>query len=253
VTGRDAGRTVLVGLLALATAAGCAALGREGPPDRATVISRIVAVTAKVVVERDGQRIGSASGVVVASRAGRAPVSYVLTAWHVLEGKQDAALFVRLPGASGAAAKLKAELVRAGDPSLDLALLRVPGVQVPPAILADPPDGRLGEEILVAGFPWGKRLALFGGIVSQVPGQGGEVPAEERSLVVDAAAANGVSGGGVFREATGVLLGVVEGFQTASIAVEGRTRAYSVKVPLPGETFVVPADRIREFLRAAGQ
>jgi hypothetical protein len=62
-----------------------------------------------------------------------------------------------------------------------------------------------------------------------------------------------VSGGGVFLEATGELLGVVEGYQTASISLEGRARpAYSVKVPLAGETFVVPAAPIRGFVQGAG-
>jgi hypothetical protein len=50
---------------------------------------------------------------------------------------------------------------------------------------------------------------------------------------------------------TGTLLGVVEGYQTASIAVKGQSQTYSVKVPMPGETFVVPIGRIRRFLRDA--
>jgi hypothetical protein len=114
----------------------------------------------------------------------------------------------------------------------------------------------LGEEILVVGFPWGRRLGLFGGIVSQAPGDGKEdAPADEGSeqtMMVDAAASKGVSGGGVFRGATGSLVGVVEGYQTASIAVKDRTQTYSVKVPMPGETFVVPISRIRRFLEEAG-
>jgi hypothetical protein len=74
----------------------------------------------------------------------------------------------------------------------------------------------------------------------------------EQTIVVDASSAKGVSGGGVFREATGRLLGIVEGYQTASIAVEGRTQNYSVKVPMPGETFVVPIGRVRRFVDDAG-
>jgi hypothetical protein len=57
----------------------------------------------------------------------------------------------------------------------------------------------------------------------------------------------------VFLESTGELLGVVEGYQTASIMVESRVRAsYSVKVPVAGETFVVPAGPIRGFVQGAG-
>jgi hypothetical protein len=241
--------------------AGCAVTPAAPVADRQTVIDRIVAVTAKVVVERDGKRVGSGSGVVVASTPegpdGPA-ATYVLTAQHILDGKERAAIFVRFVGPQATSGRLKAALFRAGNSeTLDLALLRVTGIAASPAVLAAE-DARLGQEILIAGYPWGKRFGLFSGIVSQLPAGAAETgqpddAGVEATLVVDAASANGVSGGGVFQEATGELLGVVEGYQTASIAVESRTRAsYSLKVPVAGETFVVPGARIRQFLRAAG-
>ena len=58
----------------------------------------------------------------------------------------------------------------------------------------------------------------------------------------------GTAGGGVFRAASGTLVGIAEGYQAASIAVKVRSQTYSVKIPMPGETFVVPLVRIREFL-----
>jgi hypothetical protein len=238
--------------------AGCASLA-AGTPDRRTVIDGILAVTVKVTLEREGRRVGSGSGVVVASRMepdGGEAATYILTAQHLLDGKDGASIFVRFMGAHAAAGKVPARLFRAGNSgTLDLAVLRLAGVAAAPAILArDDPD--FGEEILIAGFPWGKRFGLFGGIVSQLPAADGAGTSEEggadATLVVDAASANGVSGGGVFLEATGELLGVVEGYQTASIAVESRSRSYSLKVPVAGETFAVPAARIRKFLDAAG-
>jgi hypothetical protein len=237
---------------------GCASTRAQAPPSgRHAVIDGIVAVTAKVILEREGKRVSSASGVVVASRAEgqrREPVTYVLTAQHVLDGKDGASIFVRFMGPQAAAGKVPAQLFRTGDAdTLDLAVLRLPGIVGTPAVLAAG-EARLGEEILIAGFPWGKRFGLFGGIVSQLPAQAAspEEGGGDTTLVVDAASANGVSGGGVFLEASGELLGVVEGYQTASIAVESRSRAYSVKVPVAGETFAVPAARIRAFLEAAG-
>ncbi len=133
----------------------------------------------------------------------------------------------------------------------------MPGVAVPPVSFPESDDPiRLGEEILLVGYPWGKRLGLFSGIVSQMPTDGREdATADEgtdSTIVVDAASSKGVSGGGVFREATGTLVGVVEGYQTASIAVKDRSSAYSIKVPMAGETFVVPLTRIRGFLRESG-
>ncbi|MBI4572842.1 MAG: trypsin-like peptidase domain-containing protein [candidate division NC10 bacterium] len=235
-------------------------MGTPGATDRQAVIDRIVAGSAKVMVEWGGRRITSGSGVVVASKAagsGIEAVSYVLTAAHILESKDGAVVFVRFTGAYAIRGKFAATVPRRGSPeTLDLALLRVSGVAVPPVSLPTEDRVHVGEEILVVGFPWGKRLGLFSGIVSQVPGDGREdVPADEgteQSIVVDASSSRGVSGGGVFREATGSLVGVVEGYQTASIAVKDRAQTYSVRVPMPGETFVVPIARIRGFLEEAG-
>jgi hypothetical protein len=250
----------MLGAAACLFLAGCALTAPRPLADRQAVIDRIVSVTAKVIVERDGKRVGSGSGVVVASTPAGPDgpaATYILTAQHVLDGKERAAVFVRFVGSQATSGKLAATLFRAGNAeTLDLALLRVMGLAAAPAVLATA-DARLGQEILIAGYPWGKRFGLFSGIVSQLPAGAAETgqpddATAEATLVVDAASANGVSGGGVFQEDTGELLGVVEGYQTASIAVESRTRAYSLKVPVAGETFVVPGGRIRQFLDAAG-
>ncbi|HSB77153.1 MAG TPA: serine protease [Candidatus Methylomirabilis sp.] len=241
------------------TATGCATVGGAAPHERQAVIDRILAASAKVMIEHDGKRLSSGSGVVVASRPlepGVEAVSYVLTAAHVLDSKEKAEVFVRFTGAYAVRGKFAATVERRGNPeTLDLALLRVTGIAVPAIQLAHGEDISLGQEILIVGFPWGKRLGLFGGIVSQVPTDSGQaVPDEgvEQTMVVDAASAKGVSGGGVFREATGNLIGIVEGYQTASIAVKERSQTYSLRVPMPGETFVVPITRISRFLGEAG-
>jgi S1-C subfamily serine protease len=227
--------------------------------ERQAVIDRIVATSAKIMVEQGGRRVASASGVVVASTAeesGDRAISYILTAAHILDGKEGAGVFIRFAGPYGSLGRFSATVLHRGiSETLDLALLRVSGVAVPPASFPAEDSVRLGEEILIVGFPWGKRLGLFSGIVSQVPSGGKDAAADEgtdQSIVVDAASAKGVSGGGVFREATGGLVGIVEGYQTASIAVKGGSQTYSVKVPMPGETFVVPITRIRRFLEEAG-
>ncbi len=254
------GKRVALGILLCLAATGCATIGTIGSDDRQAVIDRIVAASAKVTIEQGGRRIGSGSGVVVASRA-EGPdtdaVSYVLTAAHILDGKDGAEVFVRFTGENAVWGKFAATVPHRGSAeTLDLALLLVPGIAVHPASFAEEDQARLGEEILVVGFPWGKRLGLFAGIVSQVPADGkADGSADEGNdptIIVDASVANGVSGGGVFRVASGSLLGVVEGYQTASIAVKGATRTYSVKVPMPGETFVVPLTRVRRFLSDAG-
>ncbi len=240
--------------------AGCATTEKDRSSARQAVIDRIVTVSVKVMIERRGRRIGSGSGVVVASNGeepGIGPVSYVLTAAHTLEAMDESEVLVRFSGAYASRGKFAATVRRRDSPDmLDLALLRVPGIAVPPVSFPAEDDVRLGEGILIVGFPWGKRLGLFSGIVSQVPANGKEDAAAdegtEQTIVVDAAASKGVSGGGVFQEVSGNLLGVVEGYQTASIALKDRAQTYSVKVPMPGETFVVPIARIRRFLQDAG-
>jgi serine protease Do len=247
--------------LACLVSAGCAGRVPIGVGDRQEIIDRIISASVKVTLDKDGRRLGSGSGVVVASRI-EGPhaemVSYVLTAQHVFDGKDGATILVHLVGANAARVKtLPATLYRKGDAeTLDLALLRVPGIALIQVQFPDDNEVRLGEEILVVGFPWGKRLGVFGGIVSQVPADttsgGPTEEGSEQTIVVDASSAKGVSGGGVFREATGCLVGIVEGYQTASIAVEGRTQSYSLKVPMPGETFAVPIARVRRFVEDAG-
>jgi S1-C subfamily serine protease len=181
----------------------------------------------------------------------------VLTAAHVLDGNDGAEISVRFTGAYAIRGKFVATISRRGNSdTLDLTLLKVSGIAVPAAVFPSEDQVQMGEEILVVGFPWGKRLGIFSGIVSQVPVDGKEDAAAneggDRAMVVDATSAKGVSGGGVFRGTTGTLIGVVEGYQTASIAVKEQSRSYSIRVPMPGETYVVPLADIRRFLRESG-
>jgi serine protease Do len=234
---------------------GVAPARAEGPRGRQAVIDQIVAASAKVTLEKGGKVLSSGSGVVVDSGQDQmgGPVSYVLTAAHVLESREAPDILVQFVTAGVGGRKYRACLIRRSDPDrLDLALLRVPGLLLPAVPYREAGETRLGEEIFVVGFPWGKRLSLSSGIVSQVPlavGPGPEDP--DPMLMVDAAVAKGVSGGGVFRLATGGLIGIVEGYQTAAIPVKGRAETYSVNVPMPGETLVVPVARIRPFLDEA--
>lgn len=248
-------------LLALTwIAAGCAGSAGRGASavGRQAVIDRIVSTTVKITVERAGERVASGSGVVVASSGPEEePATLVLTAAHLLQGKPDAVVYVRFARAGADRNKHLARVLGRGDvDTLDLALLRVSGVALGPTVLADSTDVRLGEEILIVGFPWGKRLAVTSGIVSQVPvdaaSDGGSEEGGGPSVMVDASVGNGVSGGGVYQETTGKLLGIVEGYRTASVALKDRTQTFSLKVPMPGETFVISVDQIRGFLRGQG-
>jgi len=250
-----------VPVISLCTAvAGCATNGFPGLEDRQVVIDRIIAASAKIILDQEGRRVASGSGVVIGANPDRqeGPVSYVLTAAHLFDGKQNVRIFVRFSGKEPSATRHPARLFRrTQEETADLALLEVSGVAVEPALPAEDNDVRLGAEIFAVGFPWRRRLGIFNGIVSQVPEDTREEPTaseegREHTLTVDAMTSSGMSGGGVFLASTGRLLGIVEGYQTASIAVKGQSQTYSVKVPMPGETFVAPISRIRRFLNEAG-
>jgi S1-C subfamily serine protease len=183
-------------------------------------------------------------------------VSYVLTASHALAGGDGATIVVGFCGPQASRGKFPASLVSRGKPdTLDLALLRVPGIAVPTVRLSDDDQARLGQPILVIGFPEGERLGLSGGIVSQLPlsARPNGIPADrpEHRIVIDAAAPRGVSGGGVFEVDTGRLVGIVQGHQTVAVAVKDQSQTYTLKFPVPGETFVVPMTQIRPFLASA--
>jgi S1-C subfamily serine protease len=212
--------------------------------------------TVKVTIERNARRVTSASGVVIASRpASHATeaVSYVLTAAHVLAGGDGATIVVGFCGTHAARGKFTATVISQGKPdTLDLALLRISGIAAPPVRLPEDDLVRLGQPILVVGFPEGERLGLSGGIVSQLPlsARPNGIPADrpEHRIVIDAAAPRGVSGGGVFEVETGRLVGIVQGHQTVSMAVKDQAQTYTLKFPVPGATFVVPMTQIRPFL-----
>jgi serine protease Do len=223
---------------------------------RQSVIDRVVDASVKIAIERDARRVTSASGIVIASRPatqGTEAVSYVLTAAHALAGGAGATIFAGFCGPDAARGKFVATVISQGTPeTIDLALLRVAGIAVPSVALPANDQVRLGKQILVIGFPEGQRLGISAGIVSQLPLseiQNG-IPADrsEHRIVIDAAAPRGVSGGGVFEAETGRLIGVVQGYRTVSIPLKDPSQSYSLKFPLPGETFVVPMAQIRLFL-----
>lgn len=246
----------------LAVSIGCARIPQLPPEVQATqsirqsVIDQIVDSTVKIAVERDGRPVMFASGIVLASRPAGADTeatSYVLTVAHALTGGDGATISVGFSGADAALGKFAATVVYRGTPdTLDLALLRVSGVAGPPIAFPEGDRVRLGRQVLVVGFPEGQRLGISAGIVSQVPLS--EIPngipanRAEHRMVTDAAAPRGVSGGGAFDGETGCLIGIVQGHQTVSFAVKDRVQSYTLKLPVPGATFVVPMTQIRPFL-----
>jgi len=219
-------------------------------PTREDVIERIVPSSVQIVLERDGERFRSGSGVAIAARpSDRGTECFVLTSGHTLARRSEKdRLFVVFGRHHSTGTKASASIVAYRDSEEpDLALLRARTDECAPAHFGSPPG--LGDPIWVVAYPWGRNMTLVGGIVSQVnldpPGDRATAP----RFIVDASVSYGSSGGGVYG-ADGLLVGIVEGYRTARVAFDGDAPHQSITVPVPGETYVVPLADIRRFLHA---
>jgi len=232
-------------LAALAVAGGgCVSTAASSPPDRTELIRRILTSTVQLRAEREGGVRRAASGVVVAiDRSSRR--TWIVTAKHLVEppGRQEVS--VRLPG--------RRSVVRATVAFVsgeeDLAIIETELLDVTPVRVKE--TARLTDEILIVAFPWGQRFTVIRGIVSQITSPEGAVPVEGPARMVSASVSYGSSGGGVFDAETGELVGIVEGYRTAKVAIpEMKERV--LEMPVAGETTVIPTPTILRFLVTSG-
>jgi hypothetical protein len=224
-------------------------------PDK-DVIQHVLESSVQVVLERNGDRFRTGSGVViVATPDGTGSECLVLSSGHTFAGVKagdENETYVLLDRHQGIATKVRAHLVaRKESAQVDLALLRVRAPRCLPAPLGRPPA--LGDRIWIVGFPWGRQIRLISGIVSEVNlDEHGNLLAGA-SLVVDASVAYGMSGGGVFEAAAGRLVGLIEGYGTARVPFGQKPMLQYIDVPVPGETYVTSLATIEAFLQDSGQ
>ena len=165
------------------------------------------------------------------------PEGYVLTNHHVIEGAEE--ILARSPRH-----RCRLELAFA-DPTNDLALLRadapLPGV----AAFRDGPQGRLGEAVVVIGYPLGGLLGsgpqVTTGNISALIGPGDD----SRFLQFTAPTQVGNSGGPLL-DGAGAVVGVVSAKLNAA-----RVQAMTGDVP-QNVNFAIKAALARSFLEAAG-
>lgn len=229
-------------LLALATlAAGCATT--EPLSRRGDALRDVLGPSVQLRAERPGVR-RAGSGVVVAAdvATGR---SWIITTRHLFQPVPPQHLWVTT---TDGARRLRA-VVRATSTEADLAIVEVTERALPPAVLQD--HARLGDQIRVVAFPWGRRLTVVSGIVSQIASEEGEVAVEGAVRMIDASVSYGASGGGVFDAGTGTLVGIVESYRTARVALPTEPERV-LDLPVPGETTVLGTPLIRRFLQSAG-
>jgi len=231
-------RVLTLAALAL-TAAGCLSAIRI--PDRAALIRGILASTVQLRSERDGTIRRAASGVVVATAPG-SQRAWIVTARHFIDPSPPEHVYVRLPGRLTVVPAIVAFV----SPDRDLAIIEAELFEVAPARLKM--ETNLGDEILVVAFPWGQRFTVVRGIVSQVSALG-DVAGPAR--MVSASVSYGSSGGGVFDAQTGELVGIVESYRIAKVAIpELKDRV--LEVPVANETTLISASAIFRFLEDSG-
>ena len=149
---------------------------------------------------------GTGSGVVVT------PYGHILTNQHVVDGADKLTV-------TFGETELDATLV-SSDENLDLALLLVPGIELPAAPLGDSDALQIGEYAIVIGNPLGSQFerSVTLGVVSSVSRTmlsssrdrfGLRTDNENQMIQVDAAISSGNSGGGMFN-----TLGQLQGVPT---------------------------------------
>ena len=219
--------------------------------DRRHIVKKLYKSTLQIFVSQpDGVR-RAGSGVVVKADTETGEV-IIVTAGHVLTDREDLKIFV--VGKFGKTS-YPATVIGYSEED-DLAVLLSKGPKVTAAAIGA--DAELGEEVWVVSYPWGRRRTLVTGIVSQIdwpePKSGvtrTDVPLAGPIRLIDATVGYGTSGGGVFKSENGRLLGIVRGYRTVNIPIPG-TEHKPVRLPIAGETTVVPAGKIRAFLAASG-
>jgi S1-C subfamily serine protease len=230
-----------------------AAVHTVARPSRKQVVRAILPQNVRVVVVEGEKSRRTASGVVIGTeRTDKGIASYVITNAHAvhLEDLKNPRLIITQER-QAEQMQYPAEVVAMGKvPEMDLALLRIPEVELPSAELAADAELELGEEVVVAACPFGKSLSLSGGMLSQV--EWDPETKGPKMVKTDAPIGYGASGGGIFSLETGKLLAIVEGYRTAKVGFEVADRDYSFDVPMPGETFAAPTSKVRRFLESKG-
>jgi len=116
---------------------------------RSDGLHEILAPSVQLRTERAGAR-GAGSGVVVASDAS-VRRSWVITTRHLVDPPPQQIWVTSIDGSGRLGA-----FVYSTSADSDLALVQVEGRALPPATLQD--NARLGDEVRVVAFPWGRRL-----------------------------------------------------------------------------------------------
>lgn len=236
-----------------ATPAPVRTVAQVDPPTSREIIRTVLPHNVRVLVYDGNTPRRTASGVVVSVQRDEAgPTSFVVTNAHVLDLEGIAApRFAVVVDRRAEETEFPARLVVSGKvPEMDLGLIAVPNLSLPPARLAEESELELGEDVIVAAAPFGRPISLSGGMVSHLDWH--RQSGEAWVLKTDAAIGYGASGGGIYSRSTGKLFAIVEGYRTARVNFSVSQEDFGFDVPMPGETFAAPVAKVRAFLTDRG-
>ncbi|MBR5246756.1 MAG: trypsin-like peptidase domain-containing protein, partial [Clostridia bacterium] len=160
-----------------------------------------------------GDGVGYGSGFILTSDG------YAVTCNHVIDNASELAVRVRIPGRIGGDDTWHKAIVVKADKELDIALLKLEGSNFPQMpVLARNEMSRIGDDIVLAGYPFGAKLSdsedklnhsVFEGKIASTQIQRGY-----EKQFVDMQAKRGNSGGPVIDRETGLVVGILCGSQT---------------------------------------
>jgi S1-C subfamily serine protease len=167
----------------------------EPMPGESSIVQAARAVTPSVVSVRPRGARGLGSGVIVSTNG------YVLTNAHVVRGS-DQVLVTLATGRDVEGTVLGA------DPSVDIAVVKIPGENLPAAPLGDSDRLEVGESVLAIGNPLGFERTVTSGIISatdrNLEGRGAVLD----NLIQTDASINPGNSGGPLVSSRGQVIGI---------------------------------------------
>ena len=143
---------------------------------------------------------------------------FALTCNHVIEGANEVAARIRIPGRIGGDDSWHKAVVVKSDKEIDLALLKLEGDNFPQMpIMGKETISEVGDNVVLAGYPFGAKLSdgddklnysIFEGKIASTQIQNGF-----EKQFVDMQAKVGNSGGPVLDAETGLVVGILCGSQ----------------------------------------
>lgn len=246
---------------------------RKRAPELSDPLPLAIAQSARVIVLDQGEVARSGSGVILSSRpqeavrGSSAPGDESPRGWHnilvtnahvVAPASPQERLRYRviLEGSApnSPTNEVEARVIALGEvPAMDLALLAFDGPRLRPATLATPEELTVGADLFAIAAPYGRELSASAGILSRIDYEAGPDQRVNASMLkTDASIGYGASGGGLFSRKSGHLLGIIEGYRTAKLTIPINGELYAFDIPMPGETFAAPAEKLIRFAREKG-